>query len=62
VHKIAHNWDKNLNFGQNVKLVVKLNMKLVQRKKKKGGETHNYTKIGAFPSLDENGYIFSNFM
>jgi hypothetical protein len=45
-----------------VKLVIKFGMKLVQMKKQKGGETHNYTKIGAFPSLDEKGYMSSNFM
>jgi hypothetical protein len=62
VHKVAQNWDKNLYFGQNVKLVVKLGMKFVQMKKKKGGETHNYAKISAFPILDEKGYMSSNFM
>ncbi len=62
MHKVAQNWDKNFNLGQNVKLVVKLGMKLVQMKKKKGDETHNYSKIGAFPSLDEKGYMSSNFM
>jgi hypothetical protein len=45
-----------------VKLVVKLGMKLVQMKKQKRGETHNYTKIGAFPSLDEKGYMSLDFM
>jgi hypothetical protein len=48
--------------GQNVKLVIKLGMKLVQMKKQNGGETHNYTKIRAFPSLDEKGYMSTNFM
>ncbi len=62
MHKVAQNWDKNLNFGQIMKLVVKLGMKLMQMKKKGGGETHNYTKIGAFPNLDEKGYMSSNFM